>query len=240
MTTSCTQCDFKTTSDYYQSSHTSIILSASSHKWLLPFCPRLLGFQFLALLKLKETEWKTTASLFASSGGSCREKYVSHSIIWKDTCLDLKNPSLCLAPCPLPRTHSELPVFPLNPNICSACRHLPDNDFLYNDSCHSCCKQSLLSDSNNVWHTILSLKDKNSSQESSLQGRDSDQLGAELNPAPRCLHPLLHSSTDEGSMGASRTPASEVRDGLNYCRIKWVLNTVQLQELCFHHKSGSR
>lgn len=58
-----------------------------------------------------------------------------------------------------------------------------------------------------------SLKDKNSSQESSLQGRDSDQLGAELNPVPRCLHPLLHSSTDEGSMGASRTPASEVRDG---------------------------
>lgn len=155
MTTSCTQCDFKTTSDYYQSSHTSIILSASSHKWLLPFCPRLLGFWFLALLKLKETEWKTTASLFASSRGSCQEKYVSHSIIWKDTGLDLRNPSLCLAPCPLPCRHSELPVFPLNLNICSVCRHLPDNDFLYNDSCHSCCKQSLLSDSNNGWHTIL-------------------------------------------------------------------------------------
>lgn len=42
------------------------------------------------------------------------------------------------APFALPCTHSELPW---TPNICSACRHLPDNnDIIYSDSHHSCCK----------------------------------------------------------------------------------------------------
>lgn len=52
-----------------------------------------------------------------------------------------------------------------------------------------------------------------------------------LTPAPRILDSSLHNSIDEGNIGTARTPSWEMKTGLNYCRIKRVLNTVQHKEL---------
>lgn len=89
----------------------------------------------------RDIEWKTTASLHVSSQGCCGEKEMYATTLFeKMHCLDLKLSFLCLAPFALPCTHSELPW---TPNICSACRHLQDNnDIVFSDSCHSYCKLS--------------------------------------------------------------------------------------------------
>lgn len=52
-----------------------------------------------------------------------------------------------------------------------------------------------------------------------------------LAPAPRIFDSFLHTSTDEGNIGTARTPSWEMKTGLNYCRIKQVLNTVQHKDL---------
>lgn len=157
--------------------------------------------------------------------------------------MHLKLSSLCPAPFALPRTRLESSW---TPNICSACRDLPDNsDTVYSDSCHSCCKPcGLVFNEKHKIHMQSKETHKDKTQTDTFQElffqhglspagcrAKPSMLVHSLSPAPGILCSSLHTSMDEGNTEA-RTASSERKTGIillqdkadiEYCSVPRVL-----------------